>query len=47
MLDKIAAVDAASLNHLAGKLIGTTPSFAALGPVGCVEPFDRLVGRLC
>ena len=46
MLEKITAVDGAALNRLAAGLMRATPSFAALGPVAGVEPFDRLVGRL-
>jgi predicted Zn-dependent peptidase len=46
MIERIAAVDSAALNRLAANLIRARPSFAALGPVACVEPFDRLVSRL-
>ena len=46
MLEKIAAVDLASLGRLAGRLVASRPCFAALGPLGRVESFDCLAGRL-
>jgi predicted Zn-dependent peptidase len=46
MLEKIVAVDLASLGRLAGRLVASRPCFAALGPLGRVESFDCLAGRL-
>ena len=46
ILEKIAAVDRAELQRLAAALLAKRPTFAALGPLGRVESFDRLAARL-
>ena len=46
MLEKIAAVDAATLGGLAERLIASRPCLAALGPLGQTESFEQLAGRL-
>ena len=46
ILEKIARVDVAELRSLAGSLLGSQPTFAALGPIASVEEMDRLAARL-
>ena len=46
ILEKIAAVDCSQLQQLAARLVAKRPTFAALGPLGRVEEFDRLASRL-
>ena len=43
---KIEAVDIVHLQQLAGSVFRGRPTFAALGPIGRVEAYDRLVARL-
>jgi predicted Zn-dependent peptidase len=46
IIDRIEAVDEAALLRLSGRLMGSRPTLAALGPLGRVEPFERLSARL-
>ena len=43
---KIEAVDTDRLRQLAGSVFRSRPTFAALGPIGRVEAYDRLAARL-
>jgi predicted Zn-dependent peptidase len=43
---KIEAVDTVRLQQLAGSVFRGRPTFAALGPIGRVESYDRLAARL-
>jgi predicted Zn-dependent peptidase len=43
---KVEAVDVDHLRQLAGALFRGRPTFAALGPIGKVEAYDRLAARL-
>ena len=43
---KIEAVDRPALAALARRLVASRPTMAALGPVGRLEPFERLAARL-
>jgi predicted Zn-dependent peptidase len=43
---RIDAVDAPAIARVAGRLLSGRPSFAALGPLGAVEPYGRLAARL-
>ncbi len=43
---KIEAVDTVRLQQLAGSVLRGRPTFAALGPIGRVEDYDRLAARL-
>jgi predicted Zn-dependent peptidase len=43
---KIEAVDTDRLQQLAGSVFRGRPTFAALGPIGRVEAYDRLAARL-
>jgi predicted Zn-dependent peptidase len=45
-LAKIDAVDQSRMDELAHKIFSTTPTFAAVGPIGQVEDFDKIAGRL-
>ena len=46
ILDRIEAVDAGRLKHLAGGLTREAPTFTALGPIGRVEAYGRVAARL-
>lgn len=46
IVGRIEAVDRAQLAGLARRLAGAPPTLAALGPIGRVEPLDRLARRL-
>ncbi len=46
ILSRIEAVTAEDVMHLAGRLFSRTPTLAALGPVGKLEPTERIIGRL-
>jgi predicted Zn-dependent peptidase len=43
---RIDAVDEAAVARIASRLVAARPTFAALGPVGAVEDYDRLARRL-
>jgi predicted Zn-dependent peptidase len=43
---RIDAVDAATVARLAGELASGSPTMASLGPIGAVEPLDRVASRL-
>ncbi|BBK45138.1 peptidase M16 [Allostella vacuolata] len=45
-LARLEAVDAAAVARVAQRLHGGRPTVTAMGPIGGVEPFDRIVGRL-
>jgi predicted Zn-dependent peptidase len=42
----IDAVDRDAVARVARRIFAAPPTFAALGPIGKVEPFDRIAGRL-
>jgi predicted Zn-dependent peptidase len=46
LVAKIEAVDTVRLQQLAGSVFRGRPTFAALGPIGRVEAYDRLAARL-
>jgi predicted Zn-dependent peptidase len=46
MVSRIDAVDAAAVTRVARRLHAAPPTLAALGPIGRVEPYGRLVERL-
>ncbi len=46
IVGKVEAVDAAAVGRAARRLVAGRPTLATLGPIGRVEPFDRLVARL-
>ncbi len=46
IIARIEAVDEAALLRLSARLLESRPTLAALGPVGRVEPFERLAARL-
>ncbi|MBU6507887.1 MAG: insulinase family protein [Alphaproteobacteria bacterium] len=46
IIRRIDAVDAAAVARVAARLIAARPTFAALGPIGAVEDYDRLARRL-
>jgi predicted Zn-dependent peptidase len=43
---RIDAVDEAAVARVAARLVAARPTFAALGPIGTVEDYDRLARRL-
>ncbi|MDE2164965.1 MAG: insulinase family protein [Alphaproteobacteria bacterium] len=43
---RIDGVDEAAVARVASRLIASRPTFAALGPIGAVEDYDRLTRRL-
>jgi len=43
---RIEAVDAATVRRVAGRVAAGTPTCAAIGPIGQLEPYQRLVRRL-
>jgi len=43
---QIDAVDRASVARIARRIFSAAPTFTALGPIGKVESFDRIIGRL-
>jgi len=46
VVEKIEAVDTAKIRELAGRLASTQPTFAAIGPVGHIAPFEEIRERL-
>ena len=46
VLEKVARVDKEQLQSLAGGLLESRPTFAALGPIASVEEVDQLAARL-
>ena len=46
ILTRLEAIDCADVERLAGKLIASAPTLAALGPIDAVEPLDKVIGRL-
>jgi len=42
---QIEAIDAAAINRVAKRIFASTPTLAALGPIGAVEDYDRLKNR--
>lgn len=45
MIEKIEAVDSAALRRVADRLVEGKPTVAAIGPIGGVEPYERLAAR--
>lgn len=45
-LAKLEAVDADAVARVARRLHQAPPTLTAMGPIGGVEPFDRIVRRL-
>jgi predicted Zn-dependent peptidase len=45
LVARIEAVDNAAVKRVARRVMATRPTFAALGQVGRIEHFDRIVGR--
>lgn len=43
---QIEAVDKAAVSRVAARLVGSTPTVAALGPLARLEPYDSIVARL-
>jgi len=43
---RIEAVDLAAVRRVAGRVFGSRPTVAALGPLAALEPYDRLIARL-
>ena len=46
IVSRIEAVDATAIRRLVRRLLGSTPTLAALGPLGNLEPLDRIRARL-
>ncbi len=46
VIERIESVDYAALERFTGRLTGSTPTLAVIGPIDCVESFDRLSARL-
>ena len=46
MIAKIDAVDKSAVARVAARLVATRPTIAALGPVGGLEPYQAVLGRL-
>ena len=46
IIGKVEAVDIAAVERAARRLIASRPTFATLGQVGQVDPYDKLVERL-
>jgi predicted Zn-dependent peptidase len=46
VVEKVEAVDAAAVKKFAARLGRSTPTLAALGPIGKLESFERIAGRL-
>ena len=46
IIGKVEAVDVAAVERAARRLIASRPTFATLGQVGQVDPYDKLVERL-
>jgi len=46
VVEKIEAVDAAALCRFAARLLESAPTLASLGPIGRVEPLERVAARL-
>jgi len=46
ILAKVEAVDQAAVRRVAGRLLGSAPTLAALGPLAGVEDYERLRARL-
>jgi Zn-dependent M16 (insulinase) family peptidase len=43
---RVDAVDREAIDRIARRLFGCAPTFAALGPIARVQPFDEIVERL-
>jgi predicted Zn-dependent peptidase len=43
---KVDAVDAASVRRVARRLLDTTPTLTAIGPLSHLESYDSIRGRL-
>jgi predicted Zn-dependent peptidase len=46
MVARIDAVDAAAVGHVARRLLAAPPTLTALGPIGRIEPYGRILERL-
>ncbi len=46
VVEKIEAVDVSAVKNVASRLGRSTPTLAALGPIGKLESFDSIAGRL-
>jgi predicted Zn-dependent peptidase len=46
MVAKVEAIDAEAVAAVARRLFSGTPTFAAIGPLGKVEHYDSVKGRL-
>ncbi len=46
MVAKVDAVDVDAVANVARRIFRTHPTMTSIGPVGKIEPFDRVVGRL-
>ena len=46
VIERIESVDYAALERFTGRLTGSTPTLAVIGPIDCVDSFDRLSARL-
>ncbi|MGH1378547.1 MAG: M16 family metallopeptidase [Alphaproteobacteria bacterium] len=46
IIDRINSVDVKSLERVAGTIFTSTPTLAALGPLGALESFDKIKERL-
>ena len=46
IIAKVDAVDMAAIRRVAGRVFGSRLSVAALGPLGALEPYDRIAARL-
>ncbi len=46
IMARLDAVDAAAVSRVAGRLFGSAPTVAAIGPIGNLESYDRISGRL-
>ena len=46
IVGQIDAVTRDGVTAMARRILTTTPSFAALGPIGRIDSYDRIVARL-
>ena len=46
IIERIEAVDRAAIARVAGGLLASRPTFAAVGPFTHVESYDRMAARL-
>ena len=46
VVEKVDAVDAAAVSRVAERLLQQPLTLAAMGPVGHLEPYDRILERL-